>query len=502
MTSLLGIDLGTSSVRAMLMQADGQRLGLAARSYDVDIPAPGRAEQDPDMWVARAEEAIREVLAAPGVRANDIAALSFSGQMHGLVCVDKNGRPLRPAIIWQDQRSKKSIESIYERFGRERVGGWVQNSIAAGFLVASLVWLKDNEAELYSRIDKVMLPKDYLKFRLSGVIATDYSDAAGSAAFDNTSLSWSGELLSALDLDPDLFPPCLPATERMGTVTPEASARSGLSTSTIVVNGGADQCMQGVGNGIVRPGVFSSNIGTGGQVSAIADKPLYDQAFRTNTIAHVIPGRWTLMGATLSAGAAMKWLSQRILAMDGFGDVDRMAGAVPAGSGSLVFLPYLVGERTPHLDPDARGMFCGLTLGHGRANMLRAVMEGVAFALRDSLEIILQMGIPCTRMIASGGGANSPLWLQIQANIFNREVVRSLNDEQACLGAAITAGVGAAVYTGFPEACDALVQFDPRTYVPSTTNARVYDDLFAVFHDCYRDNKKTFARLAALESAE
>ncbi len=500
MASLLGIDLGTSSVRAMLMRADGTRLGLAGRGYDVDIPAPGRAEQDPEMWVARAGEAIRDVLAAPGVDAGDIAALSFSGQMHGLVCIDKNGTPLRPAIIWQDQRSKNCIEAIYERLGRERVGGWVQNSIAAGFLVASLVWLKDNEPDVYSRIDKVMLPKDYLKYRLSGVVSTDYSDAAGSAAFDNAALSWSSDLLSALDLDPRMFPPCLPATERVGTVTPEASARTGLSTRTVVVNGGADQCMQGVGNGIVRPGVFSSNIGTGGQVSAIADKPLYDGAFRTNTIAHVIPGRWTLMGATLSAGAAMKWLSQRILAMDGFGEVDTLAGSVPAGSGGLVFLPYLVGERTPHLDPDARGMFCGLTLGHGRANLLRAVMEGVTFALRDSLEIILQMGIPCTRMIASGGGANSPLWLQIQADVFNREVVRSLNDEQACLGAAITAGVGAGFYSGFPEACDALVRFDPRTYVPSKAAACRYDELYAVFHDCYRDNKRTFAKLGSLDS--
>lgn len=499
MASLLGIDLGTSSVRAMLVRDDGQRLALAGTDYDVDIPAPGRAEQNPDMWVEKACDVVRKAIAGAGVSDDDVAALSFSGQMHGLVCVGKDGAPLRPAIIWQDQRSKECIDAIYARFDRGRIGGLIQNSIAAGFLVASLCWVKQYEPETYRKIWKVMLPKDYLKFRLSGRITTDYSDASGAAAFDNAALRWSEELLALLDLDPALFPECLPATECVGAVAPDAAKRFGLSPETKVVNGGADQCMQAIGNGIVQDGVFSSNIGTGGQISAAVDRPLFDAALRTNTITHVMPDRWTIMGASLCSGAAMKWLAKRILRVDDFRALDAEAASVPPGSGGLIFLPYLVGERTPHLDPDARGMFCGLTLGHDRGNLVRAVMEGVAFALRDSLDIILGLGVRCERMIASGGGANSPLWLQIQADVFNRDVHRSLNSEQACLGAAITAGVGSGVFPGFAETCERLVEFDTRVYRPCERNVALYEKMHRIFQDMYGQNRETLKAITVID---
>ncbi len=503
MSCLLGIDLGTSSVRAFIMDEGGKELALEGEGYNVDIPRPGHAEQDPDLWVRKAWEAIRRAIAkaggSVGVRPGDIRALSFSGQMHGMVCVDRDGRPLRPAIIWQDQRSKESIEKIYSAFTREQVGGWVQNAVAAGFLLGSLLWVRDNEPDVYARTAAVLLPKDYLKFRLSGRLVTDYSDAAGTTAFDNVNMRWSKELIEAVGLDPAKFPECLPSTECVGTVTPEAAAGTGLSTATLVVNGGADQSMQAIGNGIVGDGVFASNIGTGGQMSANMDRPLHDPAFRTNTFAHAMPGRWYVMGAVLASGASMKWLARQVLELDGFSQVDSLASQVPAGSGGLVFLPYLVGERTPHFDPAARAVFCGLTLGHDRRNMLRAVMEGVCFALRDSLSIILGLGVECRRLIASGGGANSPLWLQIQADVFNREIHRSVSGEQACLGAAITAGVGAGVYADIPSACARLVAFDPVVYSPNPKNVPVYDDMYEIYKRLYRDNRESFGRLCAVD---
>ncbi|MCC8116308.1 MAG: xylulokinase, partial [Planctomycetes bacterium] len=318
MTSLLGIDLGTSSVRALLVDPDGTVLALNGLDYTPDIPRPGFAEQDPDFWAAMAFTTISRSLADARVTGDGVRALSFSGQMHGLVCVDTAGKPLRPAIIWQDQRSKHVIRDMYDRLGRDVIGGAVQNTVATGFLLASLVWLKENEPETYGKIYRVMLPKDYLKFRLSGVIATDFSDAAGTTAFDNVNRQWSRPLLDALGLDPEMFPEILQSTSVLGTVTPEAEAATGQSTRTLVVNGGTDQCMQAVGNGIVQEGVFSSNIGTGGQMSACSASPLYDPEFRTSTFAHALPERWTVMGAALSAGASMKWLAERVLHLDSF----------------------------------------------------------------------------------------------------------------------------------------------------------------------------------------
>lgn len=483
----------------MIMDAAGRELALEGEGYDVDIPRPGHAEQDPEHWVRTAEEVIQRAVAKAGVAADDIKAVSFSGQMHGLVCVDRTGKPLRPAIIWQDQRAKESIEKIYARYSREQVGQWVQNAVAAGFLLGSLLWIKDNEPDVYERTAAVMLPKDYLKFSLSGRITSDYSDAAGTTAFDNINMCWSRELIEGIGLDVAKFPECLPAIECIGTVTREAASRTGLSTSTKVVNGGADQCMQAIGNGIVEDGIFASNIGTGGQMSASIGKPLFDPKFRTTTLAHAIPGRWCIMGAVLASGGSMKWLARQVLELDGFASVDSLASQVPVGSGGLVFLPYLGGERTPHFDPAARAMFCGLTLGHDRRNMLRAVMEGVAFALRDSLSIILDLGVSCRRLIASGGGANSPLWLQIQADIFGREIYRSINGEQACLGAAIAAGVGSGIYSDIPSACAELVKFDDVVYTPKAANVAVYNEMYEIYKQLYLDNRDAFAKLSSLD---
>lgn len=501
MAYLMGLDLGTSSVRALLIREDGARLALHGEQYDVDIPRPRHAEQNPETWYRKTIVCIKSVLASSGIAPDDIAALSFSGQMHGLVCLDGDGCVVRPAIIWPDQRSAEEIREIYARLGRDKVARHCQNGIATGFLIASLYWLAKQERETYDRTATVMLPKDYIKYRLCGRATTDYSDAAGSLAFDNVNLRWAREMIEALDLDMAKFPEILPSTAVVGKVSAAAARETGLATTTAVVNGGADQPMQAIGNGIVADGVFSSNIGTGGQISVGMGRPLSDPGLRTSTFAHVLPGRWYVMGAILNCGAALKWLARNILRDADFAALDREAAGIAPLAEGLIFLPYLTGERTPHLDPDARAVFFGLNPGHTRFHMVRAVMEGVAFALRDGMEIITGLGLSCDRLIASGGGAKSPLWLQIQADILGREVYRSLSDEQACLGAAITAGVGVGTYRNFAEACGELVAIDAAPREPNAKNAATYRDGFRLYQRLYDGNRELFRELRSIAEA-
>jgi xylulokinase len=345
-----------------------------------------------------------------------------------------------------------------------------------------------------------MLPKDYIKYRLCGAILTDTSDAAGSLAFNNIRLKWSDELIASLGLRREIFPDCQPSTAVVGTVSEEAARLTGLSTHTLVVNGGADSCMQAIGNGIVTPGVFASNIGTAGQISTTAAKPAFDPRLRTNTFAHVIPGHWNIMGACLNSGISLKWFLREILKETDYHKLDAEVAKVPPGGGGLIFLPYLTGERTPHMDPRARGAFFGLTLNHGPAEMARAVMEGVVFALKDCLTIVLDLGVPFEKIIAAGGGAKSDVWLQMQADIFERVVYRSTSTEQACLGAALTAAVGEGAFSGFNEACEAAVHPSAEAFYPNKTSVHAYRDLYEVFRALYSANKALFSRLSELGS--
>jgi xylulokinase len=381
----------------------------------------------------------------------------------------------------------------------------VQNKISAGFLIGSLYWLFLHEPQTYRRIHRVMTPKDYVRYRLTGRVAVDYSDAAGTAAFDNLKLDWAWPLIEKLGLNPDLFPECLPSSCVVGCVTREAALDTGLSEKTRVVCGGADQCMQGIGNGVVEEGIFTCNIGTAGQVSACSERPVYDKDLRTNTFSHVLPGRWNVMGACLASGVSLKWFVKSVIGPESsaaidFAAVDAEAERIEPGSDGLIFLPYLAGERTPHLDAAARGMFCGLTLGHGKYHMSRAIMEGVCYSLKDCMCLLTGMGIRCDRVIASGGGANSALWLQMQADILERAIYKSNVAEQACLGAAITAGVGSGVYSSFREACGQLVSFDDRVYHPISKNVEIYNEYYKIFRDLYTCNKDSFHKLSRLSS--
>ena len=502
MACLMGIDLGTSSVKTLLMEEDGKVLACCGESYEIEVPQTGYAEQDPDMWYEKTIATIRSVLGKSGIPPEEIRGISFSGQMHGLVCVDRQGRPLRKAIIWSDQRSKASIGHIYEKLGSGYVTEQTQNRISTGFLLSSLFWLYENEKETYDSIWRVMLPKDYVKYRMTGRIITDYSDAAGSLAFDNVHLRWAAEMLEKLGLNPEIFPECDVSSRAIGTICRETQERTGLSASVRVVNGGADQCMQGIGNGIVEDGIFASNIGTGGQISTCCDRPLYDPLLRTNTFAHAISGRWNIYGAALSSRLSLNWLTKKITKELDYRELDRKCEAIPAGSEGLIFLPSLSGARTPHQNPDAKGVFFGLNLKHDSSHMARAVMEGVVFSLKDCLDAITGIGVTCGTIVAAGGGARSRLWLQMQADIFEKDIRRTASAEQACLGAAITAGVGTGVYGDFAQAGRRLVRFDDEVFRPNERNVRIYREYLAVYRELYRANEALFTRLSRIRESE
>lgn len=491
----MSIDLGTSSVRAFLADFDRRAYCACGETYEVIIPRIGCAEQDPQEWYEKTALSIRRVLAKSGADPRDIAAVSFSGQMHGMVALDDSGEPVMNAAIWLDQRSGALIDEIYAKAGEELVRDNTQNRIAAGFLVGTLYWLKTREPELYVHVRNVMLPKDYIKYRLCGAITTDYSDAAGSLAFDNRRLCWAEPLLNALGLDVSLFPRLCPSTEVVGRIGAQAAADTGLSRDTLVVNGGGDTFMQAVGNGIVREGVVASNIGTAGQMSATVRRFVYDPKLRTSTFAHVLPGCWHLMGGCLNSGVSLKWITRKVLEEQDYGAVNRAVESRPAGTKGLFFLPYLTGERTPHMDPNARGVFMGLTLDHGRADMERAVMEGVVYALKDCLNVLIEAGARCERIVAAGGGARSDVWLQIQADIFEQDVYRSASKEQACLGAALTAAVGAGAFRDFEEACDRAVDAPTVVFHPEPENVAVYRRAYPIFRDIYVQNREIFARI-------
>ena len=335
----MGIDLGTSSVRSFMIEFDLNQSYVAGENYDVIIPQLGYAEHDPQLWYDKTVQAVRNVLAQSGVNPRDVAAISFSGQMHGLVALDRENAPVMNVPIWMDQRSADVLPEIYEILGEDRARECLQNRIATGFLLSSLYWVKKRRPELYARIDRVLLPKDYIKFRLCGRAVTDYSDAAGSLAFDNVRMRWSDPAIAALGLRREIFPECLPSTAVVGHVTAEAARDMGLCEDTLVVNGGSDQCMQSIGNAVVDEGVFACNIGTSSLITTAARSPLYDPLLRTNTFAHALPGCWTVMAACLNGGSALKWLTQKILRGESYEEINRMVEQRPCGSNGLFFLP-------------------------------------------------------------------------------------------------------------------------------------------------------------------
>ncbi len=455
--AFLGLDLGTSSVKALLLAEDGEIVAQSQENYEFDVPQAGWAEHSADFWWEASSRVIRAVSSSQAANSFQIKALSFSGQMHGLVSVDKEGRAIRPAIIWCDQRSHKELAYLKERFTLQEWQEMTGNPVATGFLLPSLLWLRENESESYMRINRVLLPKDYLRFRMTGKICTDYSDASGTGAYHVAKAAWSLKLLDALNIDSSIFPPLVAAAHDCGTLLPHIASELGLSQECRVICGAADQVMQAVGNGIVQEGSASVTIGTGGQILAVLSKPPVLEQLNAHVCSFLDEKSFFFLGANLSAGLALRWLRDHVLLGLDYKEMDALAESVAAGSEGLTFLPYLLGERTPHMDPLATASFSGLRFKHTRAHMIRALLEGVAFALKESFELI-PATIKIQELFISGGGAQSPLWRQIVADVLEHELLLASGSEQAALGAAIIAAYGSKSFDSLLDAVKVLVK--------------------------------------------
>ena len=484
-TLLMGIDLGTSSTKTVLIDASGHLLASTAREYPVDTPQPGWAEQDPETWLAAAVETMGGALCQAQVAPAEIAAIGLSGQMHGTVCLDKRGDALRPAIIWADQRSRDQVARVYRELGAERLGAWTGNPLATGFMLASWLWLRDETPEVARATAQLLLPKDYLRYRLTGELGSEPSDGSSTLLFDTAGRDWSAPLQEALEIDPMLLPPVHGSAEVAGGLRTEIAVRTGLRAGTPVVFGGSDQALQALGHGVVEPGIVSCTIGTGGQLFAPCPAPVYDPQLRLHLFCHALPNRWHLEAAILAAGLSLRWLRDNVLQGWSYAALADAACRVPPGSERLFFLPHLAGERTPHMDPQATGAFIGLTLRHGREHMARAVMEGVVFALRQGLELMKVLGVPIERIVASGGATAHPLWLQLQADIFNRPIYRTTTVEAAAVGAALLAGVGAGFYLDAAEACHRTVAWRDEVVTPISENVIRYEEAYGTFCRLY-----------------
>jgi xylulokinase len=486
MPCLLGIDLGTQSVKSVVLDADGRIRSVAQAEYPILTPRVGWAEQEPAAWWRATCQTTHEAIAAARVAPEEIAGVGLSGQMHGTVCIDREGLAVRPAIIWADGRSAAEVDELVAELGRERLARLTANPLAAGFMAATVRWLIRHEPDTLSRTAALLLPKDYIRLRLTRQVGTDVTDAASTLLFDVAGRRWSEEMARAVGVRLDLLPRVHESHEVCGTVTRHAARDTGLALHTPVVAGGGDQPVSAVGNGVIEPGTLLATIGTGGQLFTPLEAPSYDPQLRTHTFCHAAPGRWFIMGAMLSAGLCLRWLRDQVfggLGLDYAAFSDEAARSEPGAEG-LVFLPYLLGERTPHMDARARGVFFGLALRHERRHMVRAVMEGVAFALRDSLEIFRSIGVSARRILAAGGGARSAVWRQIQADVFGAPLAPVEAAEPAACGAAILAGVGTGLLPGIAQAAAQVARVGSAVE-PIPQNVARYGERYAFFRTLY-----------------
>jgi len=460
----LGIDTGTGGTRALLIDAEG-RVTTSATIEHLPFASPetGWAEQDPRDWWRAATLAIRYVISKNDIRPEEISAIGFSGQMHGAVLLDQHDEVLRPSIIWCDQRTSAQCVAITEKIGATRLIELTCNPALTGFTLPKMLWVRELEPELWRQVRTVLLPKDYVRLRLTGDKATDVADASGTLLFDVARRKWSQAMLAATEIDEALLPRVYESPEITGVVSSVGAAATGLRAGTPVVGGGGDQAAGAVGMGIVRPGTVSATIGTSGVVFAASDKPALDPKGRVHTFCHAVPGRWHVMGVTQGAGLSLRWFRDQFGAgaddaRDPYERLTEEAARIPPAANGLIWTPYLMGERTPHLDPHARAALVGLTANHTRAHVVRAILEGVAFSLRDTFEIFSEMNVPVGEIRLGGGGARSELWRQIQANVYGREVKTVEAEEGAAYGGALLAGVGAGAWRSVDEASDSVVR--------------------------------------------
>lgn len=468
MALLLGIDVGTGGTRALAIDEQG-RIVASATSEHAPFASPqtGWAEQDPHDWWRAATAAVRAVLAQPAVSADAVTAIGLSGQMHGSTLLDARGEVVRPALLWCDQRTAAQCRAITDTLGAARLIELTLNPALTGFTLPKLLWVREHEPDRWETVHSVLLPKDYVRYRLTGEKATDVSDASGTLLFDVGARKWSAEMLHAMDLKASLLPRAYESPEVTSSVSVEGAEATGLRAGTPVVAGGGDQAAGAVGMGIVRPGAVSATIGTSGVVFAATDRPALEPGGRVHTFCHAVPGRWHVMGVTLGAGLSLSWYRDQFGAgpddgRDAYARLTDAAAQAPAGADGVMWAPYLMGERTPHADPYARAALVGLAASHTRSHVIRAILEGVAFSLKDSFTLLEAMQVPVGTVRLGGGGARSALWRQIQADVYGYPVEIVEAEEGAAYGAALLAGVGGGVWRTVDEATDAVVHVATR----------------------------------------
>ncbi len=501
---LIGADVGTTGTKSLICDEGGEVLASTTVEYPLYSPRPLWSEQNPEDWWRATCESIRQVIAEAGVSGRDVKGIGLSGQMHGLVMLDERHEVIRPAILWNDQRTAAECAEITDTIGYERLIELVCNPALTGFTAPKILWVRKNEPANYERCRKILLPKDYVRFRLSGTFATEVSDASGMLLLDIGKRAWCDELLDKLQIDKELLADCYESYEVSATVRPQVASELGIPAGTPIAGGGGDQAAGAVGNGIVRPGVISATIGTSGVVFAFSEAVATDPEGRVHTFCHAVPGKWHVMGVMLSAGGSFQWLRDNLgelerrqaeqRGVDPYDVLCEEAAQAPPGCEGLIFLPYLTGERTPHANPNARGAWVGLTLRHGKNELIRSVMEGITYGMKDSLEIIRGMGIEVSEIRLSGGGARSEFWRQMQADVYGQPVC-TINAEQGpAYGVALLAGVGTGVWSSVEEACDCCISVAAE-YKPGRKARAAYRQFYPVFRRVYRSLRKDFDRI-------
>lgn len=507
MEYVIGVDLGTSGTKTVLFSTDGQPIASKTIEYPLYQPQNGWAEQAPEDWWHAACGSMKEVISKSGINPKDIKGIGISGQMHGLVMLDKAGNVLRRSIIWCDQRTAAECDEITNKVGASRLIELTANPALTGFTASKILWVRNNEPEIYEKCAHILLPKDYVRYMLTGEFATEVSDASGMQLLDVPNRCWSDEVLSKLGIDKSLLAKVYESPEITGKVTAQAAELCGVPAGTPVVGGAGDNAAAAVGTGTVQDGIAFTTLGTSGVVFAHTNKLSIDPKGRVHTFCCAVPGAWHVMGVTQAAGLSLKWFRDNFcdaemaaakgMKKDPYYLMDKQAENIPIGAERLLYLPYLMGERTPHLDPNCRGAFIGLSAMHTRQHMLRAVMEGVVYSQRDSVEVLRGMGVKINDMLACGGGGTSPLWRQMLADVYGCPVKTVVSKEGPALGVAILASVGTGIYKSVQEACKEVIKTNPAQN-PIAANSAEYEKFYKMYTELYPALKESYAKLAKI----
>ncbi len=496
MRYLLGLDIGTSGTKTVLFDERGNVMAEASECYPLSQPQNGWAEQNPLHWWEAVKETVPAVVKKSGVKKEDIVGLGLSGQMHGLVMLDDAGTVLRPAILWCDGRTAKQCREMEQILGRERLIAITGNAAMEGFTAAKILWVRENEPHLYEKCKHILLPKDYIRYRLCGTFAIDMADASGTQLLDVSKREWSREVCDAFGVDMSLLPTAMESPEVSGYLKADIAAKLGLPAGIPVAAGGGDNACAALGSGVCREGKAFTTVGTSGVIVAHTDAVRIDAGARYHAFCAAVPGAWHMLGTTQAAGGSLNWFRNQIATEYSYKELDSLCKQLPIGSDNLIFMPFLMGERNPLLGIKARGVFFGLSAIHQKHHMARAVMEGVAYSLFDLLEVFRESGAPCDDMLLCGGGAKSPFWAKMFADVYGIDIKTGASGESACLGAAILGGCAAGVYASVEEGCDATVQMG-KTYTANAQNHLAYMRFYRIYRDLYPKLRPSFDALNA-----